>query len=141
MADRISREDMLIQMAEVAARRSTCLRLQVGAVIAIEGRVLSLGYNGAPPGLPHCEPSTCNPQSPCTATIHAEANAIAFASRYGVGIQGATLYSTHSPCAECSKLIISSGIRTVYFQTAYRDLRPLALLEQAGVKFDQWYNV
>lgn len=138
---RIDRHDMLIRMAEIAAMRSTCLRLQVGAVIASEGRVLSIGYNGAPPGLPHCTPETCNPNSPCSRTIHAEANSIAFASRYGTGIRGATLYSTHSPCIECAKLIISAGIAAVYFRTPYRDRTPLDLLDQAKVMVDQFYRV
>ncbi len=138
---RISRSEMLIDIAEVVAKRSTCLRLQVGAVIAIRGRVLSMGYNGAPPGLPHCSPDTCNNQSPCSATIHAEANAIACASRYGAAIEMADLYSTHSPCIDCAKLIISSGITAVYFRTAYRDARPIELSSKAGVKVDQWYRV
>ena len=138
---RISRDDMLIGIADVVAMRSTCLRLHVGSVIAIEGRVLSIGYNGAPPGLPHCTEETCNPSTPCTRTIHAEANSIAFASRYGASIRGACLYCTHSPCIECAKLIISSGIRQVFFRTAYRDTRPLELLKAAGVYWDQWYQV
>lgn len=138
---RITRDEMLASMADIVAMRSTCNRLHVGAVIAIEGRVLSVGYNGAPPGLPHCTPETCNANIPCSRTIHAEANSIAFASRYGVSIGGASLFSTHSPCIDCAKLIISAGISRVVFRTAYRDRTPLDLLKTAGIELDQVYTV
>lgn len=130
---RISRPDMLMGMAKLAAKRGTCLRRSVGAVIAREGRVLSLGYVGAPSGFAHCTPETCGPGKPCERTIHAEANAIAFAAKEGIRIDGAVMYTTASPCNDCAKLIINSGIGAVWYDEEYRVTEPIALLRQAGI--------
>lgn len=135
---RISRDEMLMQMALIAKQRSTCLRRQVGAVLTFEGRVLSIGYGGSPPGLPHCTPSTCNSETPCVATIHAESNTIAFAARHGIVTKGATLYTTASPCRECAKLLISAGIREVVFDELYRDVTPLHVLKDVGITVRHW---
>ena len=133
MINRITRQQMLLEIATTVSKRSTCLRLQVGAVVAIEGRVLSMGYNGSPSGLEHCSFEYCKIDSPCKRTIHAEANAIAFAARHGVPIKGSELFVTHSPCLDCAKLIINSGIVKVTYILAYRDPAPLELLSQAGI--------
>jgi dCMP deaminase len=125
---RISRDEMLIEMLHAVAKRSSCLRLQVGALIVRDGRVISIGYNGAPAGKPHCTPSTCNEESPCTATLHAEANAIAYAARNGIALLDSWLYCTYSPCLSCAKLILSSGITLLAFESLYRDEEPLAFL-------------
>lgn len=130
---RITREQMLMSIAELVALRSTCNRLQVGAVIANQGRIISTGYAGAPSGLPHCSPEVCNVDFPCTRTVHAEAGAIAYAARLGIRVEGADLYCTHAPCIDCSKLIINSGIRNVYFKTPYRKTEGIELLTQAGI--------
>lgn len=130
--DRITRDQMLMDIATAAAKRGTCLRLQVGAAIALNGRVLSIGYNGAPPGVSHCTPESCGPEKPCTRAIHAEANAIAWAARQGHAIDGAILYTTVSPCLDCSKLILSAGIDIVVYREPYRDRTPLIYLENAG---------
>jgi dCMP deaminase len=131
---RITREEMLTEMARTVAKRSTCQRLQVGCVIALGGRVLSLGYNGAPSGFPDCDPSLCNVNAPCTRTIHAEANAIAFAAKVGINLSGSIICCTHSPCLDCAKLIINSGIREIYFLEVYRDESPIELLAEAGIR-------
>jgi len=125
---RPTRDAMLMKMAFAAAERSTCLRRQVGAIIALDGRPLSIGYAGSPPGLPHCTPETCNEGNPCKNTTHAELNAIAWAARKGVAIEGATIYCTLSPCEHCAKAILASGIGKVIFQDRYRILDPIALL-------------
>lgn len=130
---RMSRDSMLIEIARTVAKRSTCLRLQCGAVIEIDGRVLSTGYNGAPAGMPHCTPDICGPDKPCERTLHAEANAIAFAARHGVAIAGADLYATDSPCIHCAKIIINAGIKRVFYMRRYRDPKPLDYLLAAGV--------
>lgn len=130
---RISRPDMLMGMAKLAAKRGTCLRRSVGAVIAREGRVLSLGYVGAPSGFAHCSPAECGPGKPCTRTIHAEANAIAFAAKEGIRIEGAVMYTTASPCNDCAKLIINSGIGAVWYDEEYRDIEPIKMLRAAGI--------
>ena len=117
---RYTREQLFYGMALLVARRSTCLRLQVGSVIVHKDRVISMGYNGSPRGLPHCTPVTCNEGGPCRATVHAEANAIAFAARSGIAVEGATLYCTHEPCVDCAQLIINSGMAAVAFGATYR---------------------
>lgn len=124
---------MLMSIAEVVALRSTCNRLQVGAVIAHRGRIISTGYAGAPSGLPHCSPDVCNTEFPCTRTVHAEAGSIAYAARAGISVDGASLYCTHAPCIDCSKLIINSGIRSVYYKTPYRKTEGIELLAKAGI--------
>lgn len=130
---RITRPDMLMGMARLAAQRGTCLRRSVGAVIAREGRVLSLGYVGAPSGFAHCTPDICGPDKPCTRTIHAEANAIAFAAKEGIRIEGAVMYTTASPCNDCAKLIINSGIREVWYDEEYRVTEPIEMLRAAHI--------
>jgi dCMP deaminase len=130
---------MLCEIAQVVAKRSTCCRLHVGAVIARDGRTLSPGYNGPPSGMAHCTPETCNADHPCTRAVHAEANAIAFAARHGISIDGAELFVTASPCNECAKLIINSGIKRVVYLDRYRDARPLELLEAAGIE-TEWFQ-
>lgn len=130
---RISRNHMLMGMAKLAAKRGTCLRRSVGAVIARDGRVLSVGYVGAPSGFAHCSPADCGPGKPCERTIHAEANAIAFAAKEGIRLEDSVLYTTASPCIHCAKLIINSGIREVWYDEEYRDIAPVELLKQAGI--------
>ena len=134
---RISRDQMLMQMASVVAQRGTCPRLQVGAVISREGRVLSTGYNGAPAGLEHCGHTTSE-QGGCPVAVHAEANAIVWAARYGIATNDAELHVTHMPCANCARLIINAGIRRVIFEFPYRILEGVELLLKANVEVRQW---
>lgn len=142
---RISRSDMLMQFCEAAAERSTCLRNQVGAIIAIDGRPVSVGYNGAAEGKPHCIPETCGPDKPCLNTVHAEANAIAFAARKGIATEGAWLYCTYSPCQKCAELILQAGIKFVVFSQLYRDQDPIDYLTrdirpEHQVAVFQWFD-
>lgn len=133
--DRITRHEMLAEIASIVAKRSTCPRKSVGAIIAREGRVLSMGYNGAPSGLPHCLSDGCieGPDGGCIRTQHAEANAIAFAARVGIKVEGADLWTTVSPCLSCAKVIINAGIKSVYYLNPYRDTSGIDLLNQAGI--------
>jgi dCMP deaminase len=131
--NRISRDQMLIDIAFIVARRSTCARGQVGAVIADEGRIVSTGYGGAPARMPHCSSTVCDLTQPCTRTVHAEANAIAWAARSAIAIEACTLYCTHSPCLDCAKLIINSGIKRVVYGQAYRKTDGTNLLESVGI--------
>jgi len=135
---RFSRDELLGNIAKLVARRSTCLRSSVGAVLAREGRIVSMGYNGAPAGMEHCEPETCGPDGGCTRTVHAEANAIAFAAKTGIETDGSTLYTTHSPCNDCAKLLINAGIKRVIYWEKYRDPAPVNLLMAAGVAVEQF---
>lgn len=135
---RIDRDTMLMEMARSVAKRSDCQRVPegVGALLALNGRVISTGYAGAPSGAPGCgqEGSGCDPNLPCYRTIHAEVNAIVFAARHGIAVEGATLYCTLSPCQDCSKLIINSGIIEVVYDHSYRIEAGLRLLESHGIK-------
>ena len=128
--DRISHDEQMLLHAQVAALRSTCTRLHVGAVLVKDENILSTGRNGTARGLPHC---SCGPEAPCTATVHAEANAVAFAARRGGGTEGATLYATHAPCVRCAGLLINAGIVRVVFLDYYRDEEGLAMLMAARV--------
>jgi len=135
---RITRDEMLMEIARIVARRSTCNRAQVGAVVAQDGRIVSTGYAGAPSGLPHCSPETCNTSAPCTRTVHAEAGAISYAARSGIRLEGATLYCTHCPCIDCAKLIINTGIKRIIYDQAYRKTEGLELLRTVGIVVEQW---
>jgi dCMP deaminase len=128
---RLEREEYFKEVARLTAKRSTCLRRQVGCVIVRGARIAGLGYNGAPSGFPHCTPETCNEEQPCTATIHAEANAIVWA--HGP-LSGAVVYCTDEPCLECSKLIVSAGITTVHYDRPYRVHEGRSILWEAGVE-------
>lgn len=126
-------------VAAIVAWRGTCERAAVGAVIAREGRIISTGYVGAPSGVRHCPDGGCEigTHGGCTRTVHAEANCIAFAAKYGIATEGSTLYSTLSPCYECAKIILNSGIKKVVYRTDYRDAQGRQLLEIAGIELVQ----
>lgn len=128
--ERPSEDEVLLDIAGQVARRGTCSRLHVGAVLARDGRVLATGRNGAPAGLAHC---THNDKEPCTASVHAEMNAIAFAARHQGGAYGATLYLTHSPCLACSGLLINAGIARVVYRHRYRIATGVERLRAAGI--------
>jgi len=139
MVERPSRDEMLMRIAAVVSERGTCNRLQVGAVIAREGRVISTGYVGSAPGSDHCLDvgDELGPDGGCIRTIHAESNAIAFAARSGFSTDGADLYCTHSPCYACAKLLVSAGIRRVVYEIAYRDELPLQFLRSLGIDVEE----
>lgn len=135
---RITRDEYLLNEVFNAAKRSTCLRLQVGAVLVREGRPILAGYNGSLSGFPHCTPESCNRDIPCKNTVHAEVNVIYFAARHGIATSGATLWCTDSPCKICAEAIIQAGIEKVVYVRAYRDTYPLELLDAAGIDHHQY---
>ena len=119
-----------MQIAELVATRSTCLRRSVGAVIVKNKRILATGYNGAPTGVPHCAETGClrvqrnvpsGQRHELCRGIHAEQNAIIQAASHGVTISGADLYCTNLPCSICTKMIINAGLKTVYYKDGYAD--------------------
>jgi dCMP deaminase len=139
VSDRPTMDETLLEVAAVIARRGTCTRLRVGAVLAVDSRVCATGFNGAPHGLPHCDhdPSESSLVHPtCTTSVHAEANAVAFAARHGVSIVGASLYCTHTPCVHCAMLLINAGIVRVVCKMWYRDGSGVEILRDAGI--DTW---
>lgn len=131
---RLTRDELFMEIAYLFSQRSTCIRGQVGCIAVKDKRIIASGYNGAPQGFPHCTPENCNPQNPCTNTIHAEVNLIAFASRVGIKLEGATLYCTHAPCLNCARLILQSGVSTLIYSENYHDKSGLWLLWKGEVK-------
>ena len=122
--DRTSWDKYFMQIARDVSTRSTCDRKFVGAVIVREKMILSTGYNGSIRWLPHCDEVGHEMENGhCVRTVHAEANAIVQAARNGVGIEGADIYVTASPCYNCFKLIANSGIKRIFYGELYRDER------------------
>ena len=129
---RIDRQQYFMQLAELTAKRGTCDRLKVGAVLVKGNRVVATGYNGSPPGLAHCDDvGHLIINGHCERTVHAEQNAIATAAKFGISLYGATMYITHEPCFTCKKLIISAGIEHVLYKHAYVDKRTPKEYEKA----------
>ena len=120
-----------MRMASEWSRLSHCTRKQVGAIIVKEGMIISDGYNGTPTGFPN----DCEDAEGLTHwyVLHAEANAILKVARSTNNARGATLYLTHSPCKECSKLILQAGIKRLVYLDAYKDASGLALLKNGGL--------
>lgn len=134
MEQRPSWDEYFIGIAEQVAKRSTCPRAAVGAVIVKDRRILTTGYNGAPMGLPHCTEVGClMVDGHCVRTLHAEQNAIIQAALHGVSVQGSTMYVTHQPCLNCAKMIINAGIVRVVYGGDYPDPQACAFLSEAGV--------
>jgi dCMP deaminase len=138
------RDSTLMSVAILFGQRSTCDRAPVGAVIAREGRILTTGYNGAPSGMAHCVhipgdlvDKSGDTRSTCSMAVHAEANAIAYAARFGITTDGTDLFTTLSPCLECAKLIINAGVVRVVYKHKYRDTRGIEFLELAGVEVER----
>ena len=128
-------DDYFMNIARVVASRSTCDRKLVGAVIVRDKTILSTGYNGSVRKLEHCdEIGHMMENDHCVATIHGEANAILQAAKNGVCIDGATIYTTASPCWTCFKMIANSGIRRICFGEFYRDQRIFEIAKKVGIE-------
>lgn len=141
--ERPSWEEYFMDIALLVARRSTCLRRQVGAVMVKEKNILATGYNGTPSGIAHCAETGClreqlkvpsGERHELCRGLHAEQNAIIQAARHGINISGATLYCTNSPCIICTKMLINAGIRRVVYQEGYPDALSIAMLHEAGIE-------
>jgi dCMP deaminase len=127
---RSSWDQYFMDIAKQVATRATCDRKHVGAVLVRDRTILSTGYNGSIRGLPHCdEVGHMMENGHCVATVHAEANAILQAAKNGIRIDGATLYTTASPCWPCFKLVANSGCVRIVYGEFYRDPR---IFEVAG---------
>jgi dCMP deaminase len=139
---RPSWEAYFMDIAMLVAKRSTCTRRCVGAVVVKDKRILSTGYNGAPSGVRHCIETGCLREELNIASgerhelcrgIHAEQNAIIQAAYHGVSIKEASLFCTNLPCSICAKMIINAGIITIYYQTGYADQLSSDMMKEAGV--------
>ena len=128
-------DNSYIQMAAVWAKNSYCKRRQVGALLVKDRMIISDGYNGTPSGLENI----CEDENGVTKpyVLHAEANAITKVAKSGNNSKGATLYVTASPCMECAKLIIQSGISRVVYRDEYRLTDGVDLLRKAGIEVEK----
>lgn len=136
-------DSYFLEIAQTVAKRSTCLRRQVGAVIVRDKQILSTGYNGAPTGIAHCDKVGClrerlkvpaGERHELCRGLHAEQNAIIQAAVHGVTIDGSTMYCTNEPCSVCSKMIINAGIKKVVVREHYPDKLAREILEEARVE-------
>jgi dCMP deaminase len=132
-----------MEIAEVVAKRSTCMRRQIGAVIVKDRRILTTGYNGAPSGLSHCADIGCmrdhrgiesGTRHELCRALHSEMNAIIQAAQYGVSTRGSTLYCTHQPCSVCARMIINAGICRVVYAGDYPDEFSMELLGESSIE-------
>jgi dCMP deaminase len=127
-------DEYFMEVARTVATRATCPRASVGAVLVREHRILTTGYNGAPRGVAHCTDAGCMlVDGHCGRAVHAEANAIVQGALHGVGLSGATAYCTYQPCINCSKLLISAGVKRIVFEHRKPDAVAEELLLEAGV--------
>ncbi|MBR5640672.1 MAG: cytidine/deoxycytidylate deaminase family protein [Firmicutes bacterium] len=145
MSNRPTWDEYFMEMAELARKRSTCLRRGVGAVIVKDNRVIATGYNGVPRGIRHCEETGCLRQQLNVPSgkmhelcrgLHAEQNAIIQAACMGSSIEGGTLYCTTQPCVICTKMIINAGIKRVVIKEAYPDELAQEMAAEAGLVID-----
>ena len=133
MKDATTLDKRYLRMARIWSENSYCQRRQVGALVVKDKMIISDGYNGTPSGFENiCEEDGVTKPY----VLHAEANAITKIARSNNSSNGATLYVTASPCMECSKLIIQSGIKRVVYGEKYRLMDGVELLERAGIQVD-----
>ena len=165
---RIDRPDLYMAIAHLFAQRSTCLRGQVGSVAVKNNHIVAAGYNGAPPGMPHCldvgcgggvvtRPAQLDPlpggevprpaemqdviefPDGCTRAVHAEANLVAYAARLGVSLEGSTVYNTAGPCLPCAKLLVTAGIAEFWWHEPYWRMKEgLELIDAANIRVCQY---
>ena len=127
MKTRPAFDQIFMNLALDLAKRSHCVKAQVGAVLTKDTRIISIGYNGPPAGTHNCDEEFPEEGCPrdsknsCSLALHAEENAILYAVKNGATLEGATLYLTLSPCLSCARLIFSSGIKKVWFKNSYAE--------------------
>ena len=132
-----------MKTAETFAELSHARRLHVGAIVVKDDRIISIGYNGMPAGWDNnCEDELHQPVGRVDLVtkpevLHAETNAIAKLAKSNESGMGATMFITHAPCLDCAKLIYQSGIGSVLYRDAYRDISGITFLEKSGVKIEK----
>lgn len=135
--------EYFMTITKVVAKRSTCLRRHVGAILVKDKRILATGYNGSPAGLRHCEEVGCLREDSSVPSgerhelcrgLHAEQNAIIQAAYHGIPISGATVFCTNKPCVICSKMIINAGITKICYEQDYDDSLADQMLAEADIE-------
>ncbi|MFH1711930.1 MAG: cytidine/deoxycytidylate deaminase family protein [Patescibacteria group bacterium] len=121
-------------LAFMVAERSTCDRLRAGSVLVRDKRIVATGYNGSPPGMGHCDDiGHLMHEGHCIRTLHSEENTIMQAAKLGLSCEGATLYTTYSPCYHCLKKLIAVGVKRIVVGQVYRDTRIFDACNEVGV--------
>ncbi|MCM8796623.1 MAG: cytidine/deoxycytidylate deaminase family protein [Candidatus Omnitrophica bacterium] len=140
---RPSWDEYFLEVAALVAKRATCLRRKVGAVLVKDKRILATGYNGAPSGLKHCLDIGClreklkipsGERHELCRALHAEQNALIQASLYGVSVKDSILYATTQPCVICAKMLINAGIKEIVISAGYPDKMAMSFLRQARIR-------
>ncbi|HHX28585.1 MAG: deoxycytidylate deaminase [Bacillota bacterium] len=135
-------DEYFMELAQVVAKRSTCLRRNVGAIVVKDKRVLATGYNGAPTGMAHCSEVGClrerlgipsGERVEMCRGLHAEQNALVQAARYGISLEGSVIYCTNQPCVTCAKMLVNAGITKVIYRYPYPDRLAQDLLAESNV--------
>ena len=148
---RLTWDEYFIKIVAVVGERGTCDRGKSGCVIAKDKRIVSTGYIGSPSGTPHCDEvghemhtvikKDGSESRHCIRTSHAEENAIVQAAKFGIAIDGSTLYCTMTPCYTCAKMIINAGIkRVICAQDYHRGERSREIFKEAGVEYNLLSN-
>ncbi len=147
METRPSYDEYFMEMAHVVAKRSTCLRRKVGAILVKEKHILSTGYNGAPKGLKHCSETGCLREDQNVPSgerhelcrgLHAEQNAIIQAAVFGVSIKGSVLYCTSTPCVVCVKMLINAGVTEIIYAGDYPDDLAKQMMSESTLKIKRF---
>ncbi len=143
MSSRPTWDEYFIEITKLVAKRSTCIRRHVGAILVKDKRILATGYNGAPQNIRHCLDIGCIRESKKVPSgerhelcrgIHAEQNLIIQAAYHGISIAGAQLYCTNFPCSICAKMIINAGITKIMYLEGYPDELSQELLSEANIE-------
>lgn len=149
MGERPSYDEYFMEMAHVVAKRSTCLRRKVGAILVKDKHILSTGYNGAPKGLKHCSEVGClreklqvpsGQRHEICRGLHAEQNAIIQAAVFGTSIRDSILYCTNTPCVVCAKMLINAGVKEIVFSGDYPDELAKKMIQESHIKLRQYQN-
>lgn len=143
LSERPDWDEYFLQLADLVATRSTCLRRQVGAVLVKNERIISTGYNGAPRGLEHCLDIGCLREEQGIPSghryelcrgVHAEQNALINAAYYGISTAEAVIYCTNQPCIICARMIINAGIIRIVHRGNFDDDLAIKFLKEAGIE-------
>ena len=149
MGERPSYDEYFMEMAHLVAKRSTCLRRNVGAILVKDKHILSTGYNGAPKGLKHCSEVGClrkelgipsGERHEICRGLHAEQNAIIQAAVFGISIKNSVLYCTNTPCVVCAKMLINAGVKEIVYSGEYPDDLAKKMISESKIKIRNFDN-
>lgn len=150
MTERKNWNEYFMEITELVATRSTCLRRQIGAIAVKDKRIIATGYNGAPSGMTDCiERGVCirdknkipsGTRGELCYALHSEMNLLVQAAKNGIVLDGADVYCTHKPCAICTRLLIGVGIKNVYYLNDYPDSFTDELVKNSNITFIHYNN-